>query len=404
MSTKKRILFVDDEPLVLQGLQRMLRHLRTEWEMAFVDSGPKALALMEQTPFDVIVSDMRMPGMNGAELLNEVMKRHPKTVRFILSGHADKELILKCVGTTHQYLSKPCEPEALKAAILRAAALGASLDSERLKQLVARLERLPSIPSVYTEIVEKLQQPDVALEEIGAVIAKDIGMTANILKLVNSAFFGLRRQIVDPTEAVTYLGVETVKALVLSIHAFEQFKDVAIEGFSLSSLWQHSLETAGLARAIAGAEQAEGKLRDESFVAGMLHDAGKVVLAANFTAQYAEAMRLARAGKTELMATEEQLFGANHADVGGYLLGLWGLPVPVVEAITLHHNPARSLNKEFTPLTAVHVANALVRARAPEAAELPGSQVDAHYLTELGLAGRLEAWKALAKEPATQAA
>ena len=240
--------------------------------------------------------------------------------------------------------------------MLRAAALEASLDNDRLKQLVSRMDRLPSIPSVYSEIVEKLQQREVRLEEIGAVIAKDIGMTANILKLVNSAFFGLRRQMVDPAEAVTYLGLETVKTLVLSIHAFSQFEGVEMEGFSLSSLWQHSLQTAALARAIAGAEQAEGKLRDESFVAGMLHDAGKVVLAANFAPQYVEAMRLARTNNLELLAAEEQVFGANHAAVGGYLLGLWGLPVPVVEAIALHHNPARSLNRTFSPLTAVHVA------------------------------------------------
>src|SRR6185369_2652759 len=145
---RKRILFVDDEPLVLEGLQRMLRPMRAEWEMAFVDKGAKALELMAQTPFDVVISDMRMPGMNGAELLAEVLKRFPKTVRLILSGHADRDLVLKCVGSTHQYLSKPCQPDELKAVITRAGDLDQSLRDQSLRQLVSRMDRLPSMPSL----------------------------------------------------------------------------------------------------------------------------------------------------------------------------------------------------------------------------------------------------------------
>src|SRR6185436_18972197 len=142
---------VDDEALVLQGLQRMLRPWRDEWEMEFVDSGAEALERMAQLPFDVVVSDMRMPGMNGAELLGEVMRRHPKTVRLILSGHADKDLILKCVGSTHQYLAKPCDAEALKATVLRAASVENTLHDEKLQALVAQMDNLPSIPSLYVQ-------------------------------------------------------------------------------------------------------------------------------------------------------------------------------------------------------------------------------------------------------------
>src|SRR5579859_4324910 len=156
---KKRILFVDDELLVLEGLQRMLRSMRAEWDMVFVETGSKALELMAQAPFDVVISDMRMPGMNGAELLAEVLRRFPKTVRLVLSGHADRDLVFKCVGSTHQYLSKPCQPEELKSAIARASNLDQSLRDQSLRQLVSRLDRLPSIPSLYVQIVENLQDP-----------------------------------------------------------------------------------------------------------------------------------------------------------------------------------------------------------------------------------------------------
>jgi YesN/AraC family two-component response regulator len=186
---KKRILFVDDEALVLDGLQRMLRPMRSEWEMRFVSSGAKALELMDQTAFDVVISDMRMPGMDGAELLAEVMRRFPKAVRLILSGHADPELVLKCVASTHQYLSKPCQADELKAAITRAGELKLSLRDQNLRQLVSRMDRLPSMPSLYVKVVDKLRDPRIALDDIGDLVAKDLAMTAKILKLVNSAFF-----------------------------------------------------------------------------------------------------------------------------------------------------------------------------------------------------------------------
>jgi len=393
---KKRILFVDDESLVLEGLQRMLRPMRAEWEMVFIDSGAKALQLMGQASFDVVISDMRMPGMNGAEFLAEVLKRFPKTVRLILSGHADRDLVLKCVGSTHQCLSKPCRPEELKAAITRAGDLEQSLRDENLRLFISRMDRLPSMPSLYVQIVEKLHDPNTGVDDIGEIVAKDMSMTAKILKLVNSAFFGLGRQISSPAEAVSYLGVDTIKSLVLSIHAFSQFATTKVGSFPIESLWAHSQNTAGLAKEIARIEEADHKLLDEAFVAGLLHDAGKLVLVSNFPAQYNEVLQTARGGSLALLAAEERTFGANHAEVGGYLLGLWGLPVPVVEAIALHHRPGRCPHLALSPLTAVHAANALVNARTVQGDGCKPEELDLNYLGKLGLDNRLEHWRAAA--------
>jgi HD-like signal output (HDOD) protein/CheY-like chemotaxis protein len=390
---KKRLLFVDDESLVLQGLQRMLRPMRTEWEMVFVESGEKALELMDESPFDVVISDMRMPGMNGAELLAEVLKRYPKTVRLVLSGHADKDLVLKCIGSTHQYLSKPCEPEDLKAAISRAADLDQGMRDQSLRQLIARMDRLPSMPSLYVEIVEKLQDPEVGVEEIGEIVGKDLAMTAKILKLVNSAFFGLGRQISSPAEAVSYLGVDTIKSLVLSIHAFSQFSATHFEGFSIEALWVHSQQTAGLAKEIVRLEKGDQKMMDEAFVAGLLHDTGKLVLGSNFPAQYGPVLKAGRVGSLATLAAEENTFGANHAEIGAYLLGLWGLPVPVVEAIALHHQPGKYAHAGFSPLTAVHVATALVNYQSSHDESVLNSDLDRAYLDQLGLTERLDVWR-----------
>lgn len=390
---KKRILFVDDETLVLDGLRRMLRPLREEWDMEFCDSGAGALARMAETSFDVIVSDMRMPGMTGAELLSRVMQRHPRTVRLILSGHADRDLILKCVGSTHQFLAKPCDPEAIKATVRRAAATDDALQSDALKALVGQMSRLPSIPSLYRDIVEALQDPDVPMAVVGRIIGQDIAMTAQILKLVNSAYFGLRRRVSSPDEAATYLGLDTLRSLVLSLNAFSQFETIKVEGFSFAELWHHSLQTGAAAKAVAHAELAGRKVADEAFVSGLLHDTGKVVMAANFPERYAEVIRLMHAERLEPCAAERRVFGANHPDVGGYLLGLWGLPVPVVEAIAFHHRPLSAAERVFSPLTAVHVADALVQSVGTTDDAGTDPRLDYTYLNDLGLVARVPAWR-----------
>jgi HD-like signal output (HDOD) protein len=394
---KKRILFVDDEAMVLQGLQRMLRSMRAEWEMEFVESAEAALALLDKKPFDVIVSDMRMPRMNGAELLAEVMKRHPTTVRLILSGYADKDLILKCVGSTHQYLAKPCDAESLKATVARASNLEDSLRNGRLKTLVCQMTRLPSIPKLYMEVVEKASRADTSVEEIGAIIGRDISMTVQVLKLTNSAFFGLSRQFSSASEAVAYLGLDTIKSLVLSIHAFSQFDKSETGAFKIESLWNHSLQVARSAKRISKLEGQEPKAVEESFTAGLLHDIGKLVLAVNMPKEYTEVIRLAESG-LELPQAEHQVFGANHADVGGYLIGLWGLPVPVVEAVALHHCPGRATQLTFSPLTSVHAANVLEWERPDAGNGVPPPLLDDAYLGQVGVSSRLSAWrKALAE-------
>jgi HD-like signal output (HDOD) protein/CheY-like chemotaxis protein len=389
---KKRILFVDDDAMILEGIQRMLRSMRAVWEMEFVESAEAALRTLGQRSFDVVVSDMRMPKMNGAELLAEVMKRHPSTVRLILSGYADKDLILKCVGSTHQYLAKPCDAESLKAAVARASHLEGSLQSERLKTLVCQMNRLPSIPALYMQVVEKASHPDASVEEIGRVIGRDIGMTAQVLKLANSAFFGLSRQLSSAQEAVAYIGLDTIKSLILSIHAFSQFERAETGALKIESLWLHSVRVASLAKRISLLEGQDANAAEQAFTSGMLHDIGKLVLAVNLPGEHKEAVQLAQHG-LELPLAELQVFGANHADVGGYLIGLWGLPVPVVEAVALHHCPSRSPQRTFTPLTSVHAADVLERERSGSADGAPIPRMDDNHLAQAGVSSRLAEWR-----------
>src|SRR5688572_29839281 len=269
-AAKTRVLFVDDEPLVLSGLRRMLRPLSHEWEMTFVEGGNQALQEMARNPYCVVVSDMRMPGMNGAQLFELVAKNYPQTVRIILSGHADKNLIIQCVSTAHQFLAKPCEPEALKAAIARARSFENSIKSSVLKELIAKMQTLPSVPSLFHEITQKVRDETCSLEDIGEIIAKDVGMAAKLLKLVDSAFFGLRREISSPVEAVTFLGVETINALVLAANAFGCYEEQKNSAMNVETIWGHSLQVGNWSRNIARNENCSQTEVDECFIAGLL--------------------------------------------------------------------------------------------------------------------------------------
>jgi HD-like signal output (HDOD) protein len=393
-TAKTRILFVDDEPLVLSGLQRMLRPLHQQWDMAFVESGGKALDQMATNPYDVIVSDMRMPVMNGAQLFDELSKRYPKTVRIILSGHADKNLIVQCVSTAHQFLAKPCEPDALKAAIARAHSFENSIKSNVLKELIAKMRTLPSVPSLFHEIAQKVRDEDCSLEDIGAIIARDAGMSAKLLKLVNSAFFGLCRPITSPVEAVSYLGIDTIKALVLAANAFGSYDQASNNPLDVESVWSHSLQIGNWCRNIAKHENSPRSETDECFISGLLHDVGKLALSVNAPVQYVEALKLAQADAIPIHVAEEQVFGANHADVGGCLLSLWGLPPRVVDAIASHHAPNSAGTEAFSPLAALHAAEAFDSECSENRVGGPVA-CDSEFFQKHGLTDHLEHWRTL---------
>ncbi|RLB26100.1 MAG: two-component system response regulator [Deltaproteobacteria bacterium] len=392
---KKKILFVDDEPNVLNGLRRMLRGMRKEWDMHFAEGGEQALNLLSTTRFDVIISDMRMPGMDGAELLSIVMQKYPEVVRIVLSGHSDKEMILRSVRPAQQYLSKPCDAQTLKSTIDRACALRNILVDESLKKVISSLDSLPSLPELYQEILHELQSEDPSIQKVGDIISKDVGMTAKILQLVNSAFFGLPRHISNPQQAVTLLGLETVKALVLSVQVFSQFDDAEIPHSFLDALWHHSMGTGKIVREIVRAEKVEKDLADDTFMAAVLHDVGKLILAASFPEQYKQLIKKCSEAKLPLRHAERERFGTTHAEVGAYLMGLWGLPDTIVEALAFHHRLAECPVERFAPLIAVHVASALEHeSHVREEADY-SNEIDLQHLAKLGMDGRLEGWRKL---------
>ena len=219
----RKILFVDDESMVLDGLRRMLRSMRQEWDMTFVESGQMALDWLEKNNCDVIVSDMRMPGMDGAQLLGEVRQRHPHMIRLALSGHSEVEMLLESVRATHQFLAKPCDPEILRSTVERALGLMAMIEDDAIRMIIAQIDSLPSLPALYGEVMNEICTPEGSISKVGQIIEKDVAMTAKMLQIVNSAFFGLKRHVSSASQATTLLGVDIIRSLVLTTKIFSSF-------------------------------------------------------------------------------------------------------------------------------------------------------------------------------------
>ncbi len=336
----RRILFVDDDPMVLRGLQRCLFPMSPGWEMVFVDSGVKALEVMARQLFDAIVSDMRMPQMNGAELLNEVRRLYPSTARLVLSGHADKDLILQCVSSAHQFIAKPCEPEILKKALLHALHQELGEEISQCKAILAKIPDLPVLPARHEALRKLLDDPSVTLDTLSDVVQSDIGLSARLLKLTNNAFFGLRRSVSTISEAIRLLGNETIKALVIQQGFMDQVPDRLPDGFDLSRLASNSLQVAKLARSIATNFSAIPQ--DLAFGAGLLHKSGLLMLAAAYPVELEAIFKHAAEHGTSSWIMEQDAFGLNHAQLGAFLIGLWGLPEAMAQAVRYHLSPSET--------------------------------------------------------------
>jgi HD-like signal output (HDOD) protein len=395
--TKKKIVFVDDEPNILDGLRRMLRSLRNEYDMFFVSGGREALDLMSTGRFDVVISDMRMPGMDGAQLLQTIQSEHPHTIRIMLTGQADEQSILRTVGVVHQFLAKPCDPEKLKSILFKTSALQDILTDGRLKDLISRIGNLPSLPTTFSKLQKALASPDAEVSAIAEIIEQDIAMSAKILQLVNSAFFGLFTRVESPGRAVKLLGLETVKMLVLGLEIFSQ-ASIPKDILNIDVLWRHSLQVGKLAKAIAQNETEDKDLISDAFLSGMLHDIGKLVLVSHLPDRYREVMETAREKMIPLSEAEIAVLGACHSDIGAYLIGLWGFTGPVIEAIGFHHRLEKYPSDLFSPALAVHIADYIYYRHHRNEAIGSEHSLNCEVIDKLGLADKMDQWEQLSSD------
>lgn len=358
----KTILFVDEEKFFLNAIKRSLRSLRNEWHVLFASNPVEALQTANNAPVDILVTGMLFSGQNGLDLLNEIRDRYPQIVRIILSGHADQDLILKSVDLAHQFIAKPCDDTDLKAAITRAFMVKDLLDQEPLRRAVAHINSLPSLPSLYIKLVQELKSEEASIQKVGEIIAEDLGLTTKMLKLVNSSFFGRPQNITDPAKAVSLLGLDLVQAIVLMSSTLDSFRRVKAKGFSIEELWEHAMTTAALAKHISQYAGMDHKSVETAFMGGMLHDIGKLLIAAHLPERFSEILQHMNEQTISMAEAEMSVLGTTHAGIGAYLLGLWGLPSPIIEAAAFHHAPSDKNGNGLSPLVIVHVADAFANA------------------------------------------
>jgi HD-like signal output (HDOD) protein/ActR/RegA family two-component response regulator len=352
----KRILFVDDDINVLSGLRRGLHSMRAEWQMDFVDNAANAMDILETVRVDALVTDVRMRQMDGFQLLKETRNAYPQIVRIVLSGETQQDALARSLASMHLFLSKPCDTELLKHRVRDVLARGDEIRDETLKSLVAQLAGVPSLTLMFFEIMKLFdaEKPDV--EKIAQVVSMDMGMAAAVLHYVNSGYFPPNNVTSNPERAVRWLGLQTVRDLIVRNRLCCSFDTNGFEYFDVMSLWSNSISMATSARAIAVSHSNDGVLADDAFAAGMFHDLGQVVLASVLGDFYDSVVERSMSRGEPVWETERDMIGSTHAEVGAYLLGLWGMPDAVVNAVAHHHSSSYS-GEDFSATTAVRLAD-----------------------------------------------
>jgi HD-like signal output (HDOD) protein len=333
-----RVLFVDDEVRVLEALGRVLFDLEPAWQTDFASSAGEAFTHLAKEPYDVVVSDLRMSGLDGVALLTRVREKYPRTVRIVLSGHSDEEAALKMVRVAHQYLAKPCAAETLHRIIARIEQLTTMLGDRKLQGIVGHVASLPSAPHLHRELSALFERDEASAPAIAAIIKQDPAMTSKLLQVAGSAFFNSATSVIDVETAIMRLGLRTLRKLSLGFGVFECAARADLSPTtSVEAMQRRSLAIAHTAASMA-------KLPEDAsaaYLAGLLCDVGQLVLASAAPERlYVTQAEAAKAG-SPAHVVEASTWGATHAEIGAYLLGLWGLPFQIVEAVANHHAPAR---------------------------------------------------------------
>jgi HD-like signal output (HDOD) protein/ActR/RegA family two-component response regulator len=389
---KKRILFVDDEPAILAGLQNLLYRDRKRWDMVFAPGGQPALDEVRKAPFDIVVSDMRMPGIDGAMLLNMIKDECPATVRIMLSGHADREAIVRALPALHQLLSKPCDATTLRGALERSLD-GANVTRDALiRQIVGGVDKLPTPLEISAELARLMQSSTTSVADVAKVVTRDPGLSVKLLQLINSAYFGTGQITTSIQQAVALLGIDRLRYIALTASVFASPDEAPVDptdgatrAITLQEIQSMAVQTALVARSFA-----EPAMRDEVYAAALLHDVGMIVLAMRCRGNFGEYSERVRAGEDRL-ALEQELFGVTHSDVGARLLAIWGLPSVLVDAVQYHHDPGSAPEARRQIASIVHVADALT---------MPGEPVpplDMASLERAGYAHLVDGWIATAR-------
>lgn len=391
---KLKVLFVDDDVHVHKSLKRVVVSGKLPIELVLTDSAEGAARILSSETCDVIVTDARLPDMDGRELLARVRESWPLTMRILMTSESEDGVVSSLLAAAHQLLNKPVSPLQLLEAVQAASRLRFLLMNERLRQVVHRMEHLPVVPKAYLDLTRALVDENTSTQSLAGILSQDMSLTTGILKLINTPYFGLSRKVNDMVQAVSILGVKLIRGLVLTDRVFKTLDPDMYPGFDTEKLWAHCLDVARCCRAVVREDGGDGKAMDDAFLAGLLHDVGKIVLAEGCPGEFIRILLLAQARNAPLVDLEEDELGVTHAEVGAYLLGLWGFTEPVVIAIAQHHGnkngPALSHLAAVLHVVDVEMHNRYVRTSGYAPHALAPTLLDGQGWNET-----LEKWKAV---------
>ncbi len=359
-----KILLVDPDPVTQRAVSAIVAREKQAWEMVTASSGEVALRLQELQSCNVVFCEYQLPDGNGAELLERLAARRPHTVRVVLAAQADLEAVQKSLRPMHQYLGKPCEAKAVIAILRKAALVFDRIGSVDVLDAICRMNCLPRFPAVAADIQREAESENGSARTIAACLARDAGLAAQVLQLANSPVLGCGKPIVGLDHAVAQLGSGLISCLAV-IRSLGETADLPLIGVWVRQVNQHCLRVATLARQMANLPGI-GHHPRLLFSAGLLHDVGKLVLLRSFPDAYPALLQTAGNDPRRLVELELARFKATHAEVGGYLLGIWGLPEPLVEAVTLHHCLTNANATSSSPASLVMAADWLACGRQPE--------------------------------------
>ncbi len=356
---KAKILFIDDHRNILDSLRLSLRSMRNEWDMSFAASGAEGLDIFETFLPDVVVTDMRMPNMDGTHVLRKIQKRKPDVGKIILSGYSDKETVIKNIQLANEYLSKPCKTQDLIEAIRNTLRTNDIILNPEIKSVIAEIETIPASMVVYEQLIAELENQNTTSRAISEIIAQDVALTANIVRIINCTFFNFPKQVRDIDHAVQLLGPQTLLNIVKSSQIFEKFKEFDESEISLKMLWEHSLRVASLSKLIAASSDLTETNCSDCVVASMFHDIGKFIFASKMKHQFSKAIAMVREEKCSLDVAEKCILGSSHAEVGAYLLARWGFSHDQVSILRSHHDESVMDSQAVTPQMVLFVADCL---------------------------------------------
>ncbi|MDO6514237.1 HDOD domain-containing protein [Neptuniibacter sp. 2_MG-2023] len=366
----------------------------TDWNTVSVKRLDELLAVLDSNPADVLVLPLGDNPTQSLELLAKVVEKHPSVIRVVLSGYLTPLQTARVSELAHHSLSLDCSPDELIEDISNSIHIAGLINKPAVKNYITSLQTLPVLPDVYDKLNKALSSERSNAREIAQILEQDPVMTAKIMQWVNSAFFGLSRDINRIQEAVTILGVRMIRDLVLTSHLFDAYPQTDVwKSFSFKQIHQRSMAVARAAQHIARSVKADRHVQAQAFLAGLLHDFGILVLASQNPAEYHRIISKASLMDQPVYAIEKLELGVTHAEAGAYMLALWKLPPKVVEAVLFHHFPKANPENGFTPLTAVHVADALL----PPATSVVGcdmsSRLSMDYIKRIGMETELDHWQ-----------